>query len=77
MRDNTDRYKRFADAYNKAYYDSKPDERKQTLDDEWRNRWKSSERDKDFEIRIAQIGGKVTKNNYISCLRFVVVYVKG
>ena len=55
MRDNTDRYKRFADAYNKAYYDSKPDERKKTLDDEWRNRWKSSESGEDFEIRIAQL----------------------
>ena len=55
MRDNTDRYKRFADAYNKAYYDSKPDERKKTLHDEWRNRWKSSESDEDFEIRIAQL----------------------
>ena len=54
--DNTERYKRFSEAYKRAYKNVKAEDRKKAIDAEWRDKWKPNVQDDEkFERRILHL----------------------
>ena len=66
--DNTQSYKYFSNAFNKAYSDMTNERRKKSLDSEWKGKWKnvSVHGEIEFRERVAQLLAKSKKSTLFS-----------